>query len=278
MITSDIAEIHRPTNIALLTLSLALVPVFVLWVGRQERNAKPALIPNSIWKNKAFTSICLMVLLAFGVMQAMELFVSLLYVLQPAWAHSMASLTSCSFQQVQHLSALQTSIRLLPAVVMGLVLEATTGLFVHRLSVLYLVVISSLLSAGSPLLMALINTQWPYWYDAFFAQLLMYFSVDVLFTVGILIISDVFLPRTQALAGAIFNVMNQFGTSLGLAVMGVIASSVTQVSDYVDKGSPEALDEGYRAAFWSAMAWMLVTCCIGVFGLRKVGKVGVKRE
>ena len=183
-----------------------------------------------------------------------------------------------SFQQVQHLSALQTSIRLLPAVIMGLVLEVTTGLFVHRFSVLYLVVISSLVSAGSPLLMALINTKWPYWYDAFFAQLLMYFSVDVLFTVGILIISDVFPPRTQALAGAIFNVMTQFGTSLGLAVMGVIASSVTQQSDNPDKTSPEALGDGYRATFWAALVWMLVACCIGVFGLRKVGKVGVKRD
>ena len=162
--------------------------------------------------------------------------------------------------------------------VIGLVLEVTTGLFVHRISVLFLVVISSLLSAGSPLLMAVINTKWPYWYDAFFAQMLMYFSVDVLFTVGILVISDVFPPRTQALAGAIFNVMNQFGPSIGLAVMGVIASSVTQQSDHPDKSSPEALEDGYRATFWAAMVWMLVTCCIGVFGLRKIGKVGVKRD
>ena len=160
----------------------------------------------------------------------------------------------------------------------GLVLEVTTGLFVHRFSVMLLVVFSSLLSAGSPLLMAVVNIKWPYWYDAFFAQILMYFSVDVLFTVGILIISDVFPPRTQALAGAIFNIMNQFGTSIGLAVMGVIASSVTQQSDHPDKGSPEALEDGYRATFWAAMVWMLLACCIGIFGLRKVGKVGVKRD
>ncbi|KAG8533994.1 uncharacterized protein KY384_000836 [Bacidia gigantensis] len=254
MTTSDVREIRRPAHVAMLTISLALVPAFAFWVGRQERLGKPALIPNSIWKNKAFTSICLMVLLAFGVMQTMELFVSLF------------------FQQVQRLSALETSIRLLPAIVMGLVLEVTTGLFVHRISVLYLVVISSLLSAGSPLLMAVINKNWPYWYDAFFAQFLMYFSVDVLFTVGSFVISDVFPPQTQALAGAIFNVMNQFGTSLGLAVMGVIASAVTKQSDIADKASPEALEAGYRATFWAAMAWMLVTCCIGVFGLRKIGK------
>lgn len=77
MMTSDIAYIRQGTNVALLSLSLALVPAFIFWVGRQERLGKPALIPNSIW-NKEFTSICLMILLSFAVMQTMELFVSLL--------------------------------------------------------------------------------------------------------------------------------------------------------------------------------------------------------
>lgn len=80
MITSDIVYIRKPVNATLLSFSLALVPAFVFWVGRQEELQKPALVPNSIWKNKAFTTICLMVLLSFAVMQSMELFVSLLYV------------------------------------------------------------------------------------------------------------------------------------------------------------------------------------------------------
>ena len=78
MITSDILHIRQSTNVALLSISAALVPAFIFWVGRQEKLHKPALIPNSIWKNKAFTTICLMVLLSFAVMQTMELFVSLL--------------------------------------------------------------------------------------------------------------------------------------------------------------------------------------------------------
>lgn len=78
MITSDIAFVRKPVNATLLSFSLALVPAFVFWVGRQEGLQKPALVPNSIWKNKAFTTICLMVLLSFAVIQSMELFVSLL--------------------------------------------------------------------------------------------------------------------------------------------------------------------------------------------------------
>jgi hypothetical protein len=169
MVTSDIGYIRKPANVTLLGLSLALVPAFIFWVGRQERLQKPALVPNSIWKNKAFTTICLMVLLSFAVMQSMESFVSLLYVFKPQ-ASMQGTLTIVSFQNVQHLSALESSIRFLPSIVVGILLELTTGFFIHRLSVLYLVTISALLSAGAPLLMALIEAKWPYWYDAFFAQ------------------------------------------------------------------------------------------------------------
>lgn len=35
---------------------------------------------------------------------------------------------------------------------------------------------------------------------------------------------------------------------------------------------------GYRAGFWAAFGLMVVTCFVGVVGLRKVGKVGVKRD
>jgi len=75
-----------------------------------------------------------------------------------------------SFQNVQRLSALESSLRFLPSIVVGIGLELTTGFFIHRLPVLHLVLISSMLSAGAPLLMALINSKWPYWYDAFPAQ------------------------------------------------------------------------------------------------------------
>lgn len=100
----------------------------------------------------------------------------------------------------------------------------------------------------------------------------------MLFTVGILIVSDVFPDRTQALAGAVFNTVAQFGISLGLAAMGIISTTVTQQSKYPNKGSAEALEEGYRATFWAATAWMLLTCAIGAYGLRKIGKVGLKRD
>ncbi len=160
----------------------------------------------------------------------------------------------------------------------GLVLNLSTGLFVHRVPAIYLVVVASILSAGAPLLMALINPRWPYWFDAFFAQLLVPLSVDVLFTVGILLVSQTFPDDTQALAGAVFSTIAQMGTAIGLAVISVISTSVTKHSRYTIKSSPDAIMAGYRASFWAAFAWMMLTCVVGGLGLRKVGKVGLKRD
>jgi MFS family permease len=260
MLSADVSEIRKPANIGLLCVSALAIPAFIFWMKRQERAGKVALIPNSIWKNRAFSSVCVMILLSIAVMNSMELFCSLF------------------FQEVQKVSALDASLRLLPNLLFGIVINLVTGFVVHRVPATYAVLISSGLCAGAPLIMALIDPAWPYWYAAFFAQLLAPMSGDVLFTVGLIIVSDVFPVRTQALAGAVFNTLSQLGVSIGLTTMSVISASVTQGSELPDKHSAAALMEGYRAAFWTLFAWMVGACFVGAFGLRKVGRVGLKKD
>lgn len=151
------------------------------------------------------------------------------------------------------------------------------GFFVHKVPAVWIVVITSVLCAGSPLLMAVIEPVWPYWANAFVAQLLQPVSVDALFTVGLIIITDVFPEDTQALAGAVFNTAAQFGTALGLAVLQVISTMTTK--NFEGEESPSyALMEGYRASFWTMFAFMLLCAAIGILGLRKTGRVGLKRD
>ncbi|KAG9555155.1 MFS general substrate transporter, partial [Aureobasidium melanogenum] len=183
-----------------------------------------------------------------------------------------------SFQQVQGSSALGASIRILPSLITAVLTNVSTGYFVNRMPVMWMVLVSCGLSALSPLFMAIINPGWPYWYMAFFAQLLQGISMNVLFTVGLLIISAIFPPHTQALGGAVFNTCAQLGTSIGLTITSVISDSRAAASGYGDKTSPQALMTGYRAVFWALFAWMIVVLCAGVGGLRRVGKIGVKRD
>ncbi|TVY81172.1 Drug resistance protein [Lachnellula suecica] len=185
---------------------------------------------------------------------------------------------SLFYQEVQHTSALGASLRIVPSLVVGFVLQLTTGLLVHRGNPYVLVLTALILSAGSPLLMALISAQWPYWYAAFPAQLLEPLSCDILYTIGLLAVSESFPPETQALAGAVFNTVAQFGGSLGLTVMAVVAAAVTNNKGDPRKGQEQNLLIGYRASFWTAFACMGLACLIGAFGLRRMGKVGLKKD
>ena len=100
----------------------------------------------------------------------------------------------------------------------------------------------------------------------------------VIFTVANLLITEVFPEDTQALAGAVFNTIAQFGSSLGIVIMAVISASATAASSFEDKDSPEALMVGYRAVFWACLALSLLATFTGMIGLRKAGKVGIKKD
>jgi len=84
--------------------------------------------------------------------------------------HDRSSLTSSSFQEVQGLSATATSLRILPALITAVLSNITVGYFVNRISVTWVVMVSAASTAVSPLLMALIDPKYPYWYMAFIAQ------------------------------------------------------------------------------------------------------------
>lgn len=188
----------------------------------------------------------------------------------------MSFLIASSFQEVQLLSATQASIRILPSTIVGILLNFSVGVFVDRIPAIWIVATTSILCAGSSLLMAIINPAETYWGNAFVAQLLQPLSCDALFTVGLIIVTDVFPEDTQALAGAVFNTAAQFGSALSLAILQVISTLVTQNQTGMDY--PTALMAGYRVSFWTMFGFMLLCAIISVVGLRKTGKIGVKMD
>jgi MFS family permease len=129
-------------------------------------------------------------------------------------------------------------------------------------------------------MMALVNPDWSYWLVEFWAQLCSPLSADVLFTVGLIIVSETFPPETQALAGAVFNTVGQLGQSLGIGLCQAVALGVAGRSD-ADGGGEGAIAmllKGYRASFWTMFAYMVLCGLLAPIGLRNVGKVGLKRE
>lgn len=77
VLSTDSNNLRQPSAIAILTISIVLLVMFPVWMWLQERNGQPALVPNYLWKNKAFSCVCALTVLTWGVMNSMELFASL---------------------------------------------------------------------------------------------------------------------------------------------------------------------------------------------------------
>ncbi|KAM3506265.1 hypothetical protein MY11210_007617 [Beauveria gryllotalpidicola] len=258
-LSQDINNIYNTSSIIILIIACLSVPLFARWMHYRELNHRVALIPNSLWQSQVFTSLCIMVLLATALANCMELYSSLF------------------FQQVQGSSAVRASIQVAPSLAAGAIISIVTGMTAHQVSVLWMLFISAVISTIAPLLMAMIRIHQPYWQNALFAQILTPINCDVLFTLGLLIISDSFPRNMKALSGAVFNTCSQLGVAVGMSVTQLIASSVTDSSSYPDKSSPEALMQGYRAAFWAMFIWMVLLGIVCLVGMRKVGKEGPVR-
>ncbi|OBT39729.1 hypothetical protein VE00_09844 [Pseudogymnoascus sp. WSF 3629] len=258
VLASGASHFLAPASITLFSIATALIPAFVFYVKRQERLGLKAIIPPSIWSNRVFASLCTTVFIIWGTFNAVQFFLTLF------------------FQSVQSLSAIQTSLRFLPMVITGTGTNFLTGWLVKRVRADILVLASACISALSPLLMAIINPASSYWTYAFFATACAPICADVLFTVANLLITSVFPPKTHGLAGGVFNTISNIGNSVGLAITAVVASSVTLSEKGKDESVAEMLMDGYRATFWLCFGANVVVLAIIGFGLRKIGKVGIK--
>ncbi|KAK6432012.1 hypothetical protein LTR95_011823 [Oleoguttula sp. CCFEE 5521] len=259
-ITGSQSTIRQPSSIAMLVTAFVLIPAFIFWVGRQEHLGRPALIPNSLWRNKIFTTICLAVFLTWGTFNALE------------------TVLTFYFQDVQRLSATETSIRFLPAPISGAFSNVAMGLLVHRIPANWLVVVGCTLSLAAPLAMVFATPTSNYWSSGFLANLFNPNGADALYTISNLLITSVFPAKTQALAGGVFNTISQIGKSITMALVAVLAAQVTLQSDLREKHSPDALMVGYRATFWFMFACILATILLSVWGLRGIGTVGHKKR
>ena len=164
----------------------------------------------------------------------------------------------------------------LPETIVGTVVSIAMGFIVYRVQGDWIVFFASILSSIAPLLMAIVNPNWIYWAAVFPAVVLHVIQVDVFFTVANLVITSAFSPKVQALAGGVYNTISQIGRSVGLALSSLIAQSITAASASAGRDNEQALLDGYRGAFWLSFAMIVVSLLVNIWGLRGIGKVGLK--
>lgn len=78
VLSANIARIKDGANASMLTVSMLLMLLFVTWMFYQERRGRPALIPNYLWRNAAFSSVCAMIALCMAMQNSMDSYSSLL--------------------------------------------------------------------------------------------------------------------------------------------------------------------------------------------------------
>ncbi|CAM1504558.1 Fc.00g021490.m01.CDS01 [Cosmosporella sp. VM-42] len=77
MTSSSYKRLDEPANISILTVSLVMLVAFPFWMDYQTKRGKPALIPNSLWRNQSFTSVCIAVFLCWASLNGIEYFTTL---------------------------------------------------------------------------------------------------------------------------------------------------------------------------------------------------------
>ena len=77
IITSSHRRIAESHIIALLAVSICLLVSFPFWMRFRTRTGRPALIPNSLWRNSTFTSICISIFLSWASLNGIEYFMTL---------------------------------------------------------------------------------------------------------------------------------------------------------------------------------------------------------
>lgn len=259
--SSDADQTMRaPVNIVLLCVAVALLPASSLWMGRQTRLGRPALVPNALWKNVPFTAVCICVFLLWGSLNASEQF------------------TALYLEDILDKSTLTSSLYFLPAPIGGAMVNAATAILLPRMRPSLVVPVVCLVSAIATLLLAVLcRVDGPgYWQAMFQAMLLNPLGADVLYTIANLVVTEAFPARTQALAGGIFNMLAQLGKSVGIATTAVITRQVTAKSNGITP--QEALLSGYKAGWWYNCAMVLASVAVSHWGLRSVGRLGVKRD
>lgn len=75
--TSSYRQFSDHRTIALLSVSMILLALFPTWMSYQVRCGRPALIPNRLWQNAAFTAICVAVFFCWASLNAIEYFITL---------------------------------------------------------------------------------------------------------------------------------------------------------------------------------------------------------
>ncbi|KAK5801151.1 hypothetical protein VI817_003363 [Penicillium citrinum] len=213
--------------LALFVVGIVLLVAFIYW----QSIAKNALMPLWVWKDRNFSLLMATFCLGFMGFSAVTFFLSLY------------------LQEIKHLTALDITVRLLPMVVSGVLVNVICGLVLHRVSNKLLTGIGALAYTASFLILSFMKEDAIYWAYIFPALVLVVVGADIQFNVTNMYVMSSLPPSQQSIAGGIFNTVSKLCNNLGLG----IATSVNSAVAHKMTPSTPAI-RPYLATYWFAAA------------------------
>ncbi|KAF5858457.1 hypothetical protein ETB97_004396 [Aspergillus alliaceus] len=216
-----------PYVLVCLILGALLIIAFVFW----ECWYSYPLIPMSIWRDRDFSLVIVVLLLGFLAFPIMVFWVSLF------------------MQEVKHYSALPVAVHMLPMAIGGIIVNIIAGLVMHRVPNNLLMLIGASAYVGSFLLIGLQHSDSSYWAFIFPGLLLAVVGADFEFCVANMYVMSSLPAEQQSIAGGIFQTVTKLCVAIGMGISTAIFDAVktngTATSGYF-KGDPI---EPYSAAF-----------------------------
>ncbi|KAJ6113806.1 hypothetical protein N7523_007123 [Penicillium sp. IBT 18751x] len=213
--------------LALFIVGFFLLCGFLYW----QSVAKNPLMPLWVWKDRNFSLLMAAFCLGFMGFSAVTFYLSLY------------------LQEVKHLTALDITVRLLPMVVSGVLVNVVCGLVLHRVSNKLLTGIGALAYTTSFLILSFMKEDAIYWAYIFPALVLVVVGADIQFNVTNMYVMSSLPPSQQSIAGGIFNTVSKLCNNLGL---GIATSVNSAVANQMTASTP--VIRPYLAVYWYASA------------------------
>lgn len=165
-------------------------------------------MPLWVWKDRNFSILMATFCLGFAGFSSVSFWLSLY------------------LQEVKHHTALEITVRFLPMVVSGVLVNVVCGLTLHRVSNKVLTGIGALAYTASFLILGFMDAETTYWAFIFPALVLVVVGADIQFNVTNMYVMSSLPPSQQSIAGGIFNTVNKLCNNLGLGISTSVYNSV----------------------------------------------------
>ncbi|KEQ66148.1 MFS general substrate transporter [Aureobasidium melanogenum CBS 110374] len=145
------------------------------------------------------------------------------------------------FEVLRHATPLLACAWYAPIAVSGLCAAMTTGFLLARVKPIMIMLIAMAAFFVGSTLVAFMSIEQNYWAQAFIANIIMPWGMDMSFPSGTILLSNSMPREQQGMAASVVNTVVNYSISLSLGIAGTIERNVNQGGNDVSKGYHGAL-------------------------------------